>query len=78
MSSLVGAATARGAAGLPQVGKTGGKWNRSENTSKNKVLRGCFDHICVLFVQHPLENALHWPVSERSLVVCARTFGNCD
>jgi hypothetical protein len=56
----------------------GGKWNRFKKTIKNNMLRGRCDHICVLFVQHPSENQLHGPVSKRSVVVCARTFGNCD
>ena len=64
------------------VGRNGrksvGKWNRPKNIMENKTLQGRFDHVCVLFVQHPTENALHRPVSERSVVVCARSFGNCD
>ena len=63
---------------LPQVRSFDGEWNRFKNTSKNNMLRGRCDHICVLFVQHPPENKLRGPVSKRSLVVCARTFGNCD
>lgn len=56
----------------------GGKWNRRKKNSKNNMLPASLDHNCVLFVQHPSENKLHWPVLKRSLVVCARTFGNCD
>ncbi|SPP94985.1 conserved protein of unknown function [Bradyrhizobium vignae] len=63
---------------MPHVRNFDGKWNRSKNININNVLRGRLDHICVLFVQHPSENTPHRPVSERSLVVCARTFGNCD
>lgn len=55
-----------------------GKRNRLKKINNNNVLRAQRDHICVLFVQHPSENTLHRPVSERSVVVCARTFGNCD
>lgn len=61
-----------------QIGNFGGGWNLSKNINNNNVLRARRDHICVLFVQHPSENTLHRPVSERSVVVCAKTFGNCD
>ena len=61
-----------------ETGNCGGKWNLSKKISKNNDLPAPFDHICVLFVQHPSENTLHRAVSERSLVVCARTFGNCE
>lgn len=64
--------------GSPYVWNFEGKWNRLENISFNNALRGRVDHICVLFVQHSLGNARHRPVPERSVVVCARTFGNCD
>src|SRR6476620_6594344 len=40
--------------------------------SRFKVLQSRPDHICVLFVQHPLENTLDRPVLKRSVVVCAR------
>ncbi|QHP69933.1 hypothetical protein EI171_23135 [Bradyrhizobium sp. LCT2] len=63
---------------VPHVGNFEGKWNRLKNINVNNMLQGRSDHICVLFVQHPSENALHRPVPERSVVVCARTFGNCD
>lgn len=49
-----------------------------KNVNKNNILQSRRDHICVLFVQHSPGNALHMPVSVRSLVVCARSFGNCD
>jgi hypothetical protein len=61
-----------------RIGNFGGKWNRSKKYSKNNMLQASRDHICVLFVQHPSENTRHRPASKRSLVVCARTFGNCD
>ncbi|RTE91604.1 hypothetical protein D6B98_19540 [Bradyrhizobium sp. LVM 105] len=58
--------------------KLGGKRNRFKKNNKTNMLQRRRDHICVLFVQHPAENQLHRPVSKRSVVVCARTFGNCD
>lgn len=54
------------------------QWNRKKKTFENKMLKRWLDHNRVLFVQHPSENKLHRPVSERSVVVCARSFGNCD
>lgn len=74
----VKACSGRGSVHMPQVGNFDGKWNRPRNISKNNMLRGRFDHICVLFVQHPSENKRHGLATERSVVVCARTFGNCD
>lgn len=68
----------RSLSAVPQVGRFDGRWNRLRKANKNNMLQARFDHICVLFVQHPSENALHWPVSERSVVVCAKAFGNCD
>lgn len=68
----------RSSSTAPQMGKFDGRWNRLGKLNENKTLQARFDHICVLFVQHPSENALRWPVSERSLVVCAKAFGNCD
>jgi hypothetical protein len=35
-------------------------------------------HCCVIFVQHPSENTLHRPDSERSLVVCAMAIDHGD
>lgn len=67
-----------GSAAALHVGNFDGRWNRSKNININNVLQARADHICVLFVQHPPENTLHGAVSKRSLVVCARTFGNCD
>lgn len=65
-------------AAVPHVGNFDGKGNRSKNMNINNMLWGRLDHICVLFVQHPSENTLHRARSRRSLVVCARAFGNCD
>jgi hypothetical protein len=42
-----------------------------------KVLRSISDHSCVLFVQHILENSQPQAFQCRSIVACARLFGNC-
>ena len=42
-----------------------------------KVLRSISDHSCVLFVQHILENSQPQALQCRSIVACARLFGNC-
>jgi len=60
------------------VGKIEGKRNRRKNVRKINGLQAGLDHICVLFVQHPWENERGRVVWQRSLVVCAKAFGNCD
>ena len=59
-------------------GNFDGIWSRRKKNMENKYLQAHRYHICVLFVQHPSENALCRAGSERSFVVCARSFGNSD
>jgi hypothetical protein len=54
------------------------KWNYSKITINNSMLRGKFDHGCVLFVQHPLEKGRSQRVGSGSFVACAEVLGNCD
>jgi hypothetical protein len=54
------------------------KWNFSKKSFKNNGLQRKFDHICVLFVQHPLEKGLSHAFRGGSFVACAEVLGNCD
>ena len=56
----------------------GVKWNFSKNIIKNNILHGKFNHICVLFVQHPSEKGLSHAFRSGSFVACAEVLGNCD
>ena len=42
------------------------------------MLERKFDHVCVLFVQHPLEKALSHASGSGSFVACAEVLANCD
>ena len=54
------------------------KWNYSKITINNNMLRGKFDHDCVLFVQHPSEKGRSQGEQSGSFVACAEVLGNCD
>ena len=54
------------------------KWNFSKKSLKNSALWREFDHICVLFVQHPSEKGLSHAFRGGSFAACAGVLGNCD
>jgi hypothetical protein len=49
-----------------------------KNGIQNNILEKKLDHICVLFVQHPLEKGLSHAFRSGSFVACAEVLGNCD
>ena len=65
----------------PRIGRRCGesevKYDQWETTNKNNSLRLRPNHGCVLFVQHPSENALQQPHLSGSFIACVRTFSNC-
>ena len=65
-------------AAVPTATICGVNWNFSKIPNRNNDLQRNFDHDCVLFVQHPLENGLSRAFRSGSFVACAEVLGNCD
>jgi hypothetical protein len=53
-------------------------WNYSKIPNRNNVLQRNFNHIRVLFVQHPSEKGRSRVVRSGSFIACAEVLGNCD